>query len=224
LAVPNRELNDWWRSFQTRLEPGHDPHGLASELRQRLDELPPREKRDFLRRVWKVLLQQRLSYGVALFLLEGLTEPAILSEIAEELEPFPVVLTEEEESHLADLLRILAATGDKKLLGPVERFLLEYEIGSHWASVPWALWPHQKALFVRAWTRFFNDVEPNAWRHPLVVKPFLGEPTAITAVKRRLSKSSAERWADLRDALKRQAELADWLSQHQRAAVNRALK
>jgi len=222
--VPNRELNEWWKSFQKRLEPGHDPHELFDELRGRLDELPPREQRNFLRRVWNVLLQRRRAYGVALFLLEVLTEPAILHEIAEMLEPFPATLTEEEESHLADLLRILAAADDKELLRPVERFLLEYEIGSHWATVPWALWPHRKVLFARVWTRFFNDVEPNAWRHPLVVKPFLGEPSAIGAVKRRLSKSSAERWGELRDVLRRQAELADWLNPKQRAAIDRVLR
>jgi hypothetical protein len=79
-------------------------------------------------------------------------------------------------------------------------------------------------LFARVWTRFFNNVEPNAWRHPLVVKPFLGEPSAIGAVKRRLSKSSVERWGELRDVLRRQAELADWLNPKQRAAIDRVLR
>jgi hypothetical protein len=221
--VANRELNEWWKTFQKRLEPGHDPHELARELRDRFDVLPPGEQRRFLRRVWKGLLQQRRAYGVALFVLEGLTEPAILHDIAGTLEPFPTALALDEESHLADLLRILAAADDEELLLPVEHYLLEREIGSHWASVPWALWPHQKQLFARVWTRFFNDVEPYAWRHPLVIKPFLGEPAAIRAVKRRLSKSSKEKWIELRDALTRQAEIADWLNPKQRAAVDRAL-
>ena len=222
--MPAEDLNDWWRGFQAGLDEGSDSYDAARELRRRIGGLDVDERQEFLLAALDVLLVQRHAYGVIFFLLEGISDPSFLTEIASRLEPLPSLQSDDEESHLADLIRVLAAAGDAELMAPVETYLIERPIGPHWASVPWAIWPRRPKLFGSAWVRFFVEHDPADWRHTLVIKSFLAEPEAILAIRVPLEHESAGAWEALREALLRQAGSPSWLSEGQRDALDRAVK
>ena len=90
--------------------------------------------------------------------------------------PFPELQSDDEEAHLADLIRILAAAGDPALLPAVESYLKDRDVGPHWSTVPWALWPNHGDLFAVAWERFFLGQQVEEWQNTLVVRSFLAEP------------------------------------------------
>ncbi|MCP3977731.1 MAG: hypothetical protein GY716_00175 [bacterium] len=216
------EFTTWWGGFREELRKPGDPHDRARTLRMRLSTLDVGDRRRFTRDVLGHLLRER-AYGVSLFLLEGVTDESCLRDIAENLLPLPGLQSEDEESHLADLIRVLAAVNDTSLMDPVDAYLLEREIEAHWASVPWALWPHHKQTFADAWLRFFLAVAADEWKDTLVIKSFLIEPAAIRIVRARLEPASPDTWNALREALLRQAGLVRWLSDDERAALERAL-
>jgi hypothetical protein len=213
----------WWDGFRKWLDDQTDPHEAARRLRRKLRGLELWEERRFFEQAVEILLQDRHAYGVALFLLEGVSDPTYLVQIAERLQPLPELQSDDEESHLADLIRILAAANDPRLIPVVEQYLIEREMGVHWSTVPWAVWPHHQQLFGRAWKRFFLEHEPSEWKNTLVIRSFLTEPEAIRVVREQLARKSDERWTTLREALIRQAGLAAWLSEEQRAALDRAV-
>jgi len=215
-------FRDWWQELETDLESGVDAYEASARLRRRLQSLPATERTRRGAEVLRVLLGERRAYGVALFLLEGLTDRSLLATIASSLEPLPERCDEEEQPYLADLIRLLAA-GDRPTADVVRGYLLERPVDPHWSTVPWALWPHEKPLFAQAWSRFFREQDPADWAGSLVVKPFLSEAEAIVLVRDRLRETAPERWNALRDALARQAGMAGWLSTGQRAALERAL-
>jgi hypothetical protein len=218
------ERGAWSRELRGRLTRNEDPYETARQLRRRIGNLDVAGQRRILREALDFLLRDRHAYGVVFFLLEGIADPGFLSEIAERLLPLPDLQSDDEESFLADLIRVLAAAGEPALLTPVEAYLLDRPMGPHWASVPWAVWPRRKRLFVRAWVRFFTQREAGDRHNTLVVKSFLAEPDAILAVRGPLERASAEGWAGLREALLRQAGSVGWLSDEQRAALDRATR
>ena len=171
-----------------------DAHEAARRLGRELRGLEASKRPAFLDQLLVALLQERHAYGVALFLLERLTNRATLEKLHERLRPLPGLQTDEEESHLADLIRILAATGDRSMTPAVEDYLLQREPSSQWSTVPWALWPHNRELFARAWLRYFGEREPAEWTGTLVIRSFLSEPAAIDVVKQQLSGAAPERW------------------------------
>lgn len=218
-----RRFDRWWTEFVVWLDECDDPHEAARRLRRELHGWKSSEQRAFFERVQHRLLQERQAYGVSLFLLEGVTDPAYLEDVASHLLPLPELQSDDEESHLADLIRILAAVGESDLTPPVSNYLLERPIGPFWSTVPWSLWPHDKHLFGRSWRRFFLEHAPGDWKSTLVIKSFLTEAEAITAVREQLTEESAEVWVALRATLIRQAGLVTWLSDEQRAELDRAI-
>ena len=213
----------WWN--QTLREPGalDDAYRMARTLWARLDRVEQQDRQRCTERLMRVLLRERLAYGIVLFLLEGMTDPADLKTIHENLLPLPERQSDDEEGHLADLIRILAAADEPTLLPAVRDYLLEREIVPIWPSVPWALWPHQQSIFGQAWYRYFVEQDPSDWPATLVLRSFLGEPEAIRAFRQPLAQSAADRWTALRVALLSLAVNASWLSEDQRVALHQVL-
>ena len=216
------DFNRWWDHFR-RSAAGEEPHESARRLRRKLRRVKLADRPAFIGRLLEVLLHRERAYGVALFLLEGLTDPAYLGVIADHLQPLPGPQSDEEESHLADLIRVVAAAGDDRLLPVVEEYLLTRSIGPHWSSVPWALWPRRRELFVLAWRRFFLEREPTEWTGTLIVRSFLAEPEAISEIRAALAAVAEDRWKALREALLRQVGEVTWLSPEQREALDRVV-
>lgn len=219
------EFENWWAEVQRQ------PGGLrgtaaletARHLSRRLRAANAADQTEFLDQLLLVLLQRHRAFGVALFMLENLTDPAALDLIVRHLRPLPPPQSDDEEAHLADLVRVLAAADDDALMPVVEDYLLRREIVPVWSTVPWALWPHRKELFGQAWTRFFRECDPAEWVNTLVIRSFLCEPEAIDAVRHPLEREHDERWPVLRGALLRQAGLASWLTAEQRADLEKNL-
>ena len=153
----SREFDRFWRAVERSLPPAAPPRVEAGTLLRHWRGLREKDRGDCMNRLLKRLLQDQRSYGVALFLLEGLTEHEHLRRFAEHLLPLPGPLGDEQEGHLADLVRVLGATDDERTLSVVETYLLERPIATYWHSVPWSLWPHRMELFGRAWERFFLE-------------------------------------------------------------------
>ena len=212
----------WWRAFERRVA-GMDSHEKASQLRRKLRRMRLADRPEFVRDLWGVLLRRDYEYGVALFLLDSLDDLDHLRELARRLTPLPGRLADDQESHLSDLIRVLAATNDSKLLPPVRAYLLERTITPWWPTVPWALWPHRRELFARAWSRYLAECEPASWRGSVTIRPFLAEPDAVRAIRRRIADEMPDRWAELRQALVGQAVHVRWLSDEQRGALERAV-
>jgi len=221
--VATDTFKSWWEATSARLADYADDREAARHIRQRLNGLAEEQQHAHFSALLAELLGRRHDYGVALFLLEGVSEPAWLDDFARHLLPLPAEVSHDQESHLADLVRVLAAAGSDELIAPIRAYLLDRPIGSHWSTVPWALWPAHKELFGRAWRRFFIQHEPTDWKNTLVIKSFLAEPDAIDKVRETLEIDCAEVWVALRAALLRQAGLASWLSEEHRAALDRAL-
>ena len=218
----DRRFEAWWDGFTRRA--GHaGPYETAHRLRGKLRRTPVAERSEFLRDLLEVLLRQRREYGIVLFLLETVTDPAGLRELAARLSPLPGLQSSDEEAHLADLMRLLAATGDPTLLPPVREYLLERSMSRDWATVPWALWPHQKELFARSWQRYLRETQPHDWSGTAVVESFLAEPDAVRIVRRQVAGADPEHWDVLRAALIDEAAHVGWLSREQRASLDRAV-
>jgi hypothetical protein len=219
--TPQR-FDRWWAHFSARFG-NEDSYAVARRLRRKIRRVKVDARPDFLRRLFGVLLRQERSYGVALFLLDAISDPVYLRELAELMRPLPALQSEDEESHLSDLVRILAAVNDPEFLPVVEEYLLDRPIGPHWPSVPWALWPAERDLFSRAWCRFLSRLSHEERPNTLIVKTFLSEPDAICAVRDRLRHESPDRWEELREALLRHAGDAGWMSAGQREALEQAI-
>ena len=214
----------WLEDLRAILAEESDPYEAARRLSRNLRSLPRSKRSRALGEALDLLLVERACFGVVFFLLEGVNDPSVLDEIAERLRPGEARVSDDEESHLADLMRVLGAAGVPGLIAPVESYLLDRPIGPHWASVPWAIWPRRRELFVRAWVRFFIDRDPNDWTHTLLIKSFLAEPDAVLAVREPLELASPQAWTALREALLRQAGDVGWLSEQQRDALDRATR
>ncbi len=218
----SKRFDIWWDGFQRRVA-DEEPFEIANRLRRKLCRTRVTEREEFLRRLWGVLLQRRRAYGVALFLLEGVKDLAQLRQLARKLMPLPGLQARDEESHLADLLRLLAAADVPTLLPPVEAYLLERPIGPYWATVPWALWPHQKELFARAWQRYLCETQPSDWNAALIIDSFLTEPEAVSLVRTMVAAVRPESWEFLRQALIGEAGQVGWLSEEQRESLDQAV-
>ena len=217
-----KSFDTWWSGFERRAcDAG--PHETAERLRGKLRRTRVAERPGFLCDLWQVLLQQRRDYGVALFLLDALTDADCLHELALRLCPLPGLQSPDEEAHLADLMRVLAAANDPDLLLPVTQYLLERPMSPEWTTVPWALWPHQKELFARAWQRYLRETQPADWHDGLIVKSFLAEPDAVRLVRSKVALEHPEHWDTLRAALIDVADQVSWLSREQRASLDRAV-
>jgi len=216
------DFDRWWSHSVRRLD-REEPHETARRLRRKLARIRCDERAEFVDRLFEALLQRRHAFGVALFLLEGLTDPSQLDAVAAHLTPLPALQSDDEESHLSDLIRILGASNRESGIPVVEDYLVRRSIGPHWTSVPWSLWPHRRVLFGQAWSRFLRESEPGDWKHTLLIKSFLTEPDAIGEVRARIAADAPDRWPVLREALIRQAGRTRWLTADQRAALERTL-
>ena len=224
MIVPASSFQVWWAEFQKEVDELRDSYHSARRIRRHLRSLSADEQEPFLNELLYTLLRERHAYGISLFLLEGITDPRYLRTFARHLDPLPGAQDADEEAHLADLIRILAAADNDESSPVITSYLLQREIGPYWSTVPWALWPHRKELFARAWTRYFLQQEPASWESTLVIKAFLGEPDAIAIVRDELRVASAERWEALVEAILRQAGIASWLSPDQHSALDRSLQ
>jgi hypothetical protein len=220
--LPDKRFETWWSGFEQRTREA-GAHEIAHWLRGKLRRTRVVERGAFLRDLWEVLLQRRRDYGVALFLLDALTDPEGLRELAGRLSPLPDLQSADEEAHLADLMRVLAAAGDSGLLPPVAEYLLERPMSPEWTTVPWALWPHQKELFALAWQRYLRETQPADWTDALIVESFLAEPDAVRILRSKVASEHPEHWDVLRNALIDEADQVGWLSREQRASLDRAV-
>lgn len=221
--MPSAAFENWWTEFQRTPDALANPHEAARRIGRHLRSVAAAEQRAFIDDLLEILLQREYRYGVALFMLEQVTDPHALLMLSQRLRPLPELRTEDQEGHLADLVRILASTDDPELMPAVQTYLVDRPIGPHWSSVPWALWPHRKDLFGQAWARFFRHQHPSIAEGTLVIRSFLSEPDAIQVVHQVLLESSPDRWDALRDALLRQVGSVRWLDADQRAALDRSL-
>ncbi len=208
------EFLAWWRPLDQARARAEDPQVAARAIREELRALPARKRRRFLEPLTRELVGKRKEFGVALFLMEGIEDPAYLRTLAEHLDPLPEPqAAPDAEAHLADLVRLLAAGGDARGRALVRAYLLERPIGPAWETVPWALWPAERALFAEAWTRYFTEVEPRRWKGGDTVRSFLAEPEAVEAVREAMRAAGANRrWGVLRRDLARESENAPWLA------------
>ena len=220
--MADRRFEAWWDGF-TRRARHAGAYDTARRLQDKLRRTRVAERSEFLRDLWEVLLQRRREYGIALFLLDALTDPEGLQELATHLLPLPDLQSSDEEAHLADLMRLLAAADDPTVLPPVREYLLERGISPEWTTVPWALWPHQKDLFAQAWQRYLREKQPGDWNCSAMVKSFLAEPDAVRIVRSKVAHEHPEHWDVLRAALIDEAEHVGWLSREQRASLDRAV-
>lgn len=215
-------FESWWDGFERRTR-NDDAFDTALRLSVKLRRTRVADRPEFVNQLWEVLLQRRHSYGVALFFLDSLTDAQYLRSLAEYLVPLPPNQSHDEESHLADLVRLLAAADMPGVLEPVEQYLLDRPIGPLWATVPWALWPHQAELFSRAWLRYLHEIQPNDWGTAMIVRAFLTEPDAVRLVRSTISRDHPEHWTSLREALLGEADQVSWLSEEQRESLGRAV-
>lgn len=215
----------WLEFIEHALQRTTDAHDLAARLAHALHG-QSRGTRLRAIEVWlPILLGQRRAYGATLFLLGRISDPATLVLVARHLEPLPARVDDDEEAHLADLMRILAASRDPASIELVQRYLLEREIGAWWHTVPWALWPARRALFVAAWARRFSlSVAPASWVEADALEPFLAAPGAVRALRQTLEPAGGSAWVQLRDALAELAHAATWMSPAQRTRLWRALR
>ena len=218
----SRRFQIWWSGFERRTRQD-DPFDTALRLSVKLRRTRVADRPEFVNQLWEVLLQRRHAYGVALFFLDSLTDAQYLRSLAEYLLPLPPNQSHDEESHLADLVRVLAAADIPGVLAPVEQYLLDRPIGPLWATVPWALWPHQAELFARAWLRYLREIQPNDWGTAMIVRSFLTEPEAVRLVRSTISGDHPEQWISLREALLGEADRMSWLSEEQRESLGRAV-
>jgi len=218
----SKRFEIWWSGFERRTR-HDDPFDAALRLSVKLRRTRVADRPEFVNQLWEVLLQRRHAYGVALFFLDSLTDAQYLRSMAEYLVPLPPHQPHDEESHLADLVRILAAADMPGVLAPVEEYLLDRAIGPLWATVPWALWPHQTELFALAWLRYLREIQPNDWSTAMIIKSFLTEPDAVRLVRTTISQNHPEHWNSLREALLGEAEQVGWLSDEQRESLGRAV-
>jgi hypothetical protein len=220
--VQSAEFKSWWEELERESGWLADPHAAAGRLKERMRETGRKQRRAFLDDLMPVLLQRHHAYGTAFFLLTAVTDRSSLETFAQHLLPLPERQSDDEEAYLADLIRVLAAADDDRLLPAAEAYLLEREIGPQWTTVPWALWPHRETLFALAWTRFLMETDPIAWRETL--RPFLTEAASLRAVRRHLEQRSVKRWQMLCETLLGLADSVTWLSAEQRAELQRVLK
>lgn len=218
----SRRFESWWNGFERRTRED-DPFNTSLRLSAKLHRTRVADRPEFVNQLWEVLLQRQHAYGVALFFLDSLTDAQYLRSLAEYLVPLPPNQPHDEESHLADLVRILAAADIPGILVPVEQYLLDRPIGPLWATVPWALWPHQAELFARAWLRYLREIQPNDWGTAMIVRSFLTEPEAVRLVRSTISGDHPEQWNSLREALLGEADRMSWLSDEQRESLGRAV-
>lgn len=218
----SRRFESWWNGFERRTR-DDDPFDTSLRLSVKLRRTRVADRPEFVNQLWEVLLQHRHAYGVALFFLDSLTDAQYLRSLAEYLVPLPLNQPHDEESHLADLVRILAAADIPGVLAPVEQYLLDRPIGPLWATVPWALWPHQAELFARAWLRYLREIQPNDWGTAMIVRSFLTEPDAVRLVRSTISGDHPEQWNSLREALLGEADRMSWMSEEQRKSLGRAV-
>lgn len=218
------QFESWWTEFCREGDALSDPHEAARHIGRHLRSLPPDEQPAFVDELFEALLQQEHRYGVALYMLEQVTDPNALVTLARRLQPLPSLRSEDEEGHLADLIRILAVAGEPEMMDVVRSYVLKRPIGPHWSSVPWALWPYRRDLFGAAWTRFFRERPRSASESTLLIRSFLTEPDAIGDVRRGLAETAPEAWDALRAALLRQAGTVRWLDAAQREALERSLQ
>jgi len=222
--LPATELEQLLNEIRNRSDAGADSYEAGHWLARRLRSLDHEQQGRYLESLLEELLRERYAYGITLFLLEGIDDPSALDTISHLLLPLPDLQSDDEEAHLADLIRVLSAAGNANLMAPVRRYLLERRIGPHWSTVPWALWPCWKELFSQAWMRFFTEQDPAEWKDSLVIKSFLGEPEAIRRLRAQLAHQSEERWNQLREALLKQAGSAGWFGEEERSELDNSLK
>jgi len=217
----------WLEEFQQWLDDNRDPHEGAARLRQYLEDRPEDTRRDLQARAFEILLQERHAYGVALLMMETVQDPEYIEEIARTMAPLPRLQSADEEAHLADLVRLLAASGRRHALRVVEAFLLDRPFSAAWPTVPWALWPRHAVLFRRAWSRWILETESGRWTSDRFLGPFLTEPEAVVSIREALFEGEQagrrDRWLELVAALQACARRTRWLQPDQRAALSDAL-
>lgn len=218
----------WLEEYQQWLEEGRDPHEAAERLRRYLDDREESEREQLLGRAYEILLQDCRAYGVALQLTDAIRDPEYVEEIARTIAPLPRLQSDDEEAHLADLMRILAASGRRHSLRVVESYLLDRPWSHAWTTVPWALWPRRTVLFRQAWVRWILERGNDAWSDRQTVEPFLTEPLAVHEIRAALTTCGTAEAARARDRftveLRDAARRTRWLGEDQRAALAAALE
>jgi len=162
-------------------------------------------------------LNKSYGWGIALGVLQTEATRDQIRSLCGSVRSLPV--EPEAESNLVYVLRVLAADPNGDCLAAVEDYLLKGPFRVYWSALPWALWPHHRDLFVRAWVRYFTTRPSKEWRNTVVPQAFLGRADAL---KSQLLMTSNAAWRELRRALKKHRD-APWLNDEQRSALSELL-
>lgn len=161
---------------------------------------------------------------LALSILQSEAELKQLQAISEALKnaKMPHASDIEASALRSALIRIIAADKTNSFGELVEKYLLVEDIGLYWPNVPWALWPHNKNLFCKAWLRYVQMKPQREWQDTVIAQAFIGEIEALGALKEFFLKTSSSDWEKLRDAISLHKD-ASWLTELQKNALLKTL-
>lgn len=207
------EFEELWQEFLS-IEYKDGGYENARRVKNYLRGLSDEKRAAFLDELVSISINRGKGYGVALYVLETEAMPQHIQAICEYANRILDNL-DEKEIDAVSFLRVLAADPSGQCLAPVERYLLEDEIGPYWTSLPWALWPHHPELFCQAEVRYFTTQPSSEWRHYIIPQAFLSRADALAQLKPKLLEASESSWQELRDVLWKQRN-APWLNEKQR--------
>lgn len=214
------DFEELWKEFISR---EYKDSGFENirQVQNYIRGLTDHKRAAFLDELVSVVINQKDGYGIALSVLESEAMPqhiqAICAYVNGRLDN-----PNEPEMEIVSTLRVLASDASGQCLAPVERYLLDHNIGPYWSSLPWALWPHHPELFCRAQVRYFTACLSKEWRYSVIPQAFLTHPDALASLKSRLSEVSDGAWQELRSVLLEQRN-ASWLNEAQRKLLAEVL-
>ena len=214
------DFEELWRDF-IRVEYKDGGYENVRQVEHYVRGLSDQKRAAFLDELVSVGLNKKDGWGIALAVLESEAMPQHIQAICEGVGLLPDD-GPEPESNLVWVLRVLASDPAGQCLAPVNEYLLKRQIGSYWASLPWALWPHHADLFCRAWVRYFTSRPSKEWRHSVIPQAFLSRADALAQLKSSLSSASESAWQELRSVLWEQRN-APWLNDEQRRSLAEVL-
>ena len=214
-------FDQWWAEFSHEHRGDRDGgYRAVEDLVRFIGELEATDRRSFLDELLVVALG---GDSVAAAALGKCAEAPQVAALCAHLSPLPGPVSLSDESRLVTLLCILGADPHQACSSPVEEFLLRRGITVYWSSVPWALWPHNAELFVRAWTRYFSTQPVATWSDTSIVQAFLSHPDALAELKKELAVTNSEAWEALSSSLHQELENASWLPKDTRVQLDLVL-
>lgn len=214
------EFEELWEEFLSR-EYKDGGYENARQIKNYIQGLSDQKRVVFLDELVAIGISQKHGYRIALSVLESEAMPQHIQAVCEYVSRR--INDPNEAENLVNLLRVLAADISGRCLAPVERYLLDNEIGLYWTSLPWALWPHHSELFCRAEVRYFTTRPSEEWRNSAIPQTYLSRSDALAQLKPKLSEASERAWQELRSVLWEQRN-ARWLDETKRRSLIEVLE